>query len=255
MQMNNEHLKIFQTQVEIMILKNSWNAVAVSRMQAQDFTYCIHFQITMEETHGDVIVSDPSEPVKLSTEVSGGTTTVRGRKKSVKAVRERTEPLSGYAFFVKEEKQKIGKSKLNMKQVNHSWGLLTSEQTEHYSKLSRLDKLSLGGNYRKREREKKEKVKTDIKKVQKTVFVKSAQTVDVSSNSKPTLCSLLKEVQDLDQEISTKLSMKQKQCQELLKLRVEAERNIKELGELDISISHFRSKCNTLKKKLNKCSD
>ena len=50
-----------------------------------------------------------------------------GKKKQA---HERTEPLSGYALFVKEEKLKVGKSKLNMTLVNLKWKSLTEIQKD-----------------------------------------------------------------------------------------------------------------------------
>ena len=56
-------------------------------------------------------------------------------------------------------------------------------------------------------------------------------------------------MEDLDIEISNKLLVKERQSEELFKLKVEAQVKVRELGELDCSISDLRNKCKVLKKK------
>ena len=84
-------------------------------------------------------------------------------KKVVRIVRERTKALSSYAFFVKEEKQKVGPStSLNMKLLNLTWSNMSVCQKEVYFQMSREDKLSLGQNYRKNRKRVKSSEKIEV---------------------------------------------------------------------------------------------
>ena len=105
------------------------------------------------------------------------------KRKSSKPLKERTEPLWGYHFFIQEEKQKAGKCKLDMRLVNAKWASMDGSLKEPHFELSRIDKLSLGANYRKRE-------KRDLKKTKKE------KKVEVPKKMEPTICSLLQVVRD-----------------------------------------------------------
>ena len=86
------------------------------------------------------------------TETFGGNLARGGTKNAAKGKLQpkRTEPLSSYACFVQDVKKKVGKNKLNMTTVNLKWKTLDNTLKDHFRELSRLDKLSLGDNYRKR---------------------------------------------------------------------------------------------------------
>ena len=115
------------------------------------------------------------------------------KRKSSKPLKERTEPLWGYHFFIQEEKQKAGKCKLDMRLVNAKWASMDGSLKEPYFELSRKDKLSLGPNYRKREKRDLKKTK----KEKKTLESESDESkVEVPKKMEPTICSLLQVVRD-----------------------------------------------------------
>eukprot|EP00092_Neocalanus_flemingeri_P093198 GFUD01118432.1.p1 GENE.GFUD01118432.1~~GFUD01118432.1.p1 ORF type:complete len:235 (+),score=67.21 GFUD01118432.1:50-754(+) len=227
----------------------------------------------MEVPQGELIAGGNAEDMELCEEVS--TVEVEksnaGKENGEKVAKVRTEPLSGHAFFLKLEKQKIHPSKsLDMEQIELRWKMMTSCEKEPYEKLSREDKISLGPNYRRRETGtenclKKEKGKLTKPVVEKTQtenclttgkgkltkpVVEKTKTLNIISlKPEPTLCCLLEEVQDLDTEISSKLLIKQKQCQDLMKLKFDSEVKVTELAELDGNILSFRNKCKVLEKK------
>jgi hypothetical protein len=170
------------------------------------------------------------------------------KRGSSKLLKERTEPLWGYSFFIQEEKQKAGKSKLEMKSVNAKWASMDESLKEPYNELSRKDKLSLGPNYRKREKKDLMKTKKEKKKIKKKV-VESESRVKVPKKLEPTICSLLQVVRDLDMEIGSKLSERLRQDQTFLKLKIEAEIKVKEIADTDSSIHYYSNKCHVLMKK------
>ena len=63
------------------------------------------------------------------------------------------------------------------------------------------------------------------------------------------MTSLLEDLNELDIEFGHKLSVKDEQYQNLLKLRIEAEVIARELGEIDGTIMSYKRKCEALKKK------
>ena len=62
-----------------------------------------------------------------------------------KSCKQRTEPLSAYSFYVKQEKQQIeSKVRLNMTEVNLKWREMDTSQRKPFEKLAEEDKQSLG---------------------------------------------------------------------------------------------------------------
>ena len=186
------------------------------------------------------------------------------RKRNEKA-NQRTEPSSAYALFVKEEKRKIGpKFKLKMAEVNILWKTLTPSQKEPYIQLAKEDKLLLGSNYRKNRKRFKNKSKPNVKINQIPIQVKKgykmkkkSQSViqDIEETSElPSLCSLVGELKSLDAEIVKKTKVKHEQSQKLLKLKLEAEVQVKDINELESSLSSYQIKCKLLKKEHEKSS-
>eukprot|EP00092_Neocalanus_flemingeri_P093199 GFUD01118433.1.p1 GENE.GFUD01118433.1~~GFUD01118433.1.p1 ORF type:complete len:214 (+),score=65.10 GFUD01118433.1:50-691(+) len=206
----------------------------------------------MEVPQGELIAGGNAEDMELCEEVS--TVEVEksnaGKENGEKVAKVRTEPLSGHAFFLKLEKQKIHPSKsLDMEQIELRWKMMTSCEKEPYEKLSREDKISLGPNYRRRETGTENCLKKEKGKLTKPVVEKTKTLNIISLKPEPTLCCLLEEVQDLDTEISSKLLIKQKQCQDLMKLKFDSEVKVTELAELDNNILSLRNKCKVLEKK------
>ena len=161
----------------------------------------------------------------------------------------------GYNIFIQEEKQKAGKFKLDMKVVNAKWASMDENFKEPYHELSRKDKLSLGPNYRKREKKDLKKTKKEKKKTKKEALVVTEDGEKVPNEKEPTIASLLQEVRDLDKEIGSKLSERQKQNQAFLKLKIDAELKVKEIADTDSSILFYSNKCNVLMKKKAAKSD
>ena len=136
-----------------------------------------------------------------------------------------------------------------MRLLNAKWASMDGSLKEPYYELSRKDKLSLGPNYRKREKKDLTKTKKEKKTLKKLVVESDESTVEVPKQKEPTICSLLQVVGDLDMEIGSKLSERLRQDQTLLKLKIEAEIKVKEIADADYSIHYYRNKCNALMKK------
>ena len=180
------------------------------------------------------------------------------KKKVVRIVRERTEALSGYAFFVKEEKQKVGPStSLNMKLLNLTWSNMSVCQKEVYFQMSREDKLSLGQNYRKNRKRVKSSEKIEVEneivtpdneQVKEDMRDMGHTEINIE-NVQPSLCSLLELVNNLDSQISERFTVKAHRSVDLCKLKVEADFKAKELSDLDTSIVYYSNKCRVLRKK------
>ena len=128
------------------------------------------------------------------------------------------------------------------------------------------DKISLGLNYSKNRLRKNVNKKASKDKIEETVVTeteyssegKQTDTVQIvslssarvlTSNNEPTLCSLLTEVEDLDGRITEKIAEKERQGQELFRLKLDSEVKVLELSEIDGTIAQFRNKCDVLKKK------
>ena len=78
-----------------------------------------------------------SEFVDLGSEAAGVKDKVREKNYKAKET-ERTEPLSGYAFFQKEDKQKVRTiSSLDMKQMPLRWKMMNFSQKEYYYQLNK----------------------------------------------------------------------------------------------------------------------
>ena len=199
--------------------------------------------------------TDPNEIVAIN--VTAGLTL----KRKDGMVKQRTEPLSAYSFFVKEEKLHIGsKVKLDMAEVNLKWRSLTTSQRELYEKLAENDKISLGHNYRKSRKRRnlnprKEEIQTktdkssdDIRgKVLKDVH--SAVEGDMIDKDEPnSLSNMLIELKRLDDEINKKAANKFELSKEVLTLQFETDNKVKEQSDLDSSIKYYEMKCKVLSK-------
>ena len=186
-----------------------------------------------------------------SKEALGGGNAESEKKKRLpdKLQKERTEPKWGYAIYVQEQKVKAGKSKLDMRKVNSNWKTMNDIEKEHYRGLSRIDKLSLGEKYRKRGKKDVKKKTKGQKKVKNSVVLKDVDSLKDVKKKEPTVTSLLEDLNELDIEFGHKLSVKDEQYQNLLKLRIEAEVIARELGEIDGTIMSYKRKCEALKKK------
>ena len=155
----------------------------------------------------------------------------------------------GYAIYVQEQKVKAGKSKLDMRKVNSNWKTMNDIEKEHYRGLSRIDKLSLGEKYRKRGKKDVKKTPKVQKKMKNSVVLKDVDSLKDVKKKEPTVTSLLEDLNELDIEFGHKLSVKEEQYQNLLKLRIVAEVIARELGEIDGTIMSYKRKCEALKKK------
>ena len=176
-----------------------------------------------------------------------------------KKVVSRTEALSGYAFFVKGEKHKVGPSnRLDMKVMNQTWANMPVCQKEQYFQMSREDKLSLGLNYRKNRKRKKSS--EENKKVEKERVTPDNEEekegesdmpshTEINVNVQPSLCSLLELVNNLDLQICEQFKVKEQRSVELCKLKLEAEFKVKDISDLDTSITYYSNKCKVLRKK------
>ena len=175
------------------------------------------------------------------------------RKVKAKKKKERTEPLSAYSIFVKEEKQKIDtNSKLLMSVVNQKWSTMTPSQREPYVKQSKEDKLALGENYRKnRERRKKpQQVLKKISRSKKKISTVLKRKPHSEENSElPSICSMLEELKSLDAQMNQKTLIKNEMSKKIIQLQVELEFQVKEINVLDTSMSSFQTKCKLLKKR------
>ena len=160
----------------------------------------------------------------------------------------RTEPLSSYACFVQEIKKKVGKTKLNMTTVNLKWKTMDNIEKDHFRELSRLDKLSLGDNYRKRSVRGLKRIKKEVKKPKK-LEVKHVETETNPVGTVHSVRGLLEKVKELDKETASRLCIKEEQYQKLLKLKIDAEVKIRELGDVDSLIMSYQKKCEVLIKK------
>ena len=176
-------------------------------------------------------------------------------------VKQRTEPLSAYSFYVKNEKQKLdSKCNLNMPAVNMKWKSMTLEQMKPFIELSKDDKQSLGSNYRKNRKRTKlvKKTKSLVEDRNKLDSVMDGSQQDYGPPSggykldsvaePPSLSNMLEELKFLDEEINKKVLIKHEQSQKLLKLQIETEMKVEELSELDSSIKYYEIKCKVLKK-------
>ena len=79
--------------------------------------------------------------------------------------------------------------------------------------------------------------------------MKDVDSLKDVKKKKLTVTSLLEDLNELDTEFGHKLSVKEEQYQNLLKLRIEAEVIARELGEIDGTIMSYKRKCDALKKK------
>ena len=194
---------------------------------------------------------DVNDIVVNESETFGGNLARRGTKSTAKEKLKpkRTEPMSSYACFVQEVKKKVGKNKLNMTTVNLKWKTMDNIQKDHYRELSRLDKLSLGDNYRKRSVRGLKRIKKEVKKREKKLVVKHVESETNPVGTVHSVRGLLEKVKDMDKEMASRLCIKEEQYQKLLKLKIDAEVKIRELGDVDSLIMSYQKKCEALIKK------
>ena len=232
-------------------------------MQGDYVDLNVSFQIMMDgfllETAVD-IHETAVEVHEIAVEVHetdvGAIETCRGTKSIPKELTEkskprRTEPLSSYACYVQEVKKKVGNSKLNMTTVNLTWKTMDTIKKDHFRELSRLDKLSLGDNYRKRSVRGLKRIKK-VRKPEKKLSVKLDETENNPVEIAPSVSGLLEKVKDLDKETASRLCIKDEQYQKLLKLKIDAEVKVRELGDIDSLIMSYQKKCEVLTKKNRK---
>ena len=178
----------------------------------------------------------------------------------------RTESLTAYAMFLKQEKEKLGpKLSLNMPEINQKWKniKLIPSLLEPYLRLAEEDKNSLGLNYRKDRTRIKNTFKSKPKQTQagaetreprkkcKKLAKISPQSVPDKDSCEPSVISMLEEVKLLDFKNFTQTGVKHEKLKKLVKLKVEADFQVKALNELDNSISYYQLKCKMLKKSLD----
>ena len=217
----------------------------------------VSFQIMMDglllETAVDVhetavevheIVVEVHETDVDAIETCGGTKSM-AKELTEKSKPRRTEPLSSYACYVQEVKKKVGKAKLNMTTVNLTWKTMDTIQKDYFRELSRLDKLSLGDNYRKRPVRGVKRIRKEVKKPKK----KLDETKNNSVKIAPSVSGLVEKVKDLDKETANSLYIKDEQYQKLLKLKIDGEVKVRELGDIDSLIMSYQKKCEALIKK------
>ena len=68
----------------------------------------------------------------------------------------------------------------------------------------------------------------------------------------PSVSELLEKVKELDNETASRLCIKDEQYQKLLKLKIDAEVKVRELGDIDSLIMSYQKKCEVLSKKNRK---
>ena len=176
----------------------------------------------------------------------------------------RTEPMSSYAVFLREEKKKSGSKPLNMVVVNQIWRNMSSFEKEPFENLSKADKESLGSFYRQGRSCNKSKHKSVVEGGRKPMKKKNQQmrkepkksrafkNRDVAKVQEETnLSNLLEELQALDAKINEKAMMKAEQLKEIIELECKTEAGIKETDELDSSVNYYKMKCNVLRRELN----
>ena len=191
----------------------------------------------------------------------GGSNTSMSTKKKGKI---RTEPLSPYAVFLKEEKKKSGSKPLNMIVVNQIWRNMSPFEREPFVNLSKADKESLGSFYRQGRSWNKSKIKPVIEGGRKQMKKKNQQMRKEPKKSRAfkirdfakvqeetNLSNLLEELQALDAKINEKAMMKAEQLKEIIELECKTEAGIKETDELDSSVNYYKMKCNVLRRELN----
>ena len=202
--------------------------------------------VDVHETAVEVheIVVEVHETDVDAIETCGGTKSM-AKELTEKSKPRRTEPLSSYACYVQEVKKKVGKAKLNMTTVNLTWKTMDTIQKDYFRELSRLDKLSLGDNYRKRPVRGVKRIRKEVKKPKK----KLDETKNNSVKIAPSVSGLVEKVKDLDKETANSLYIKDEQYQKLLKLKIDGEVKVRELGDIDSLIMSYQKKCEALIKK------
>eukprot|EP00092_Neocalanus_flemingeri_P039884 GFUD01043440.1.p1 GENE.GFUD01043440.1~~GFUD01043440.1.p1 ORF type:complete len:233 (+),score=77.66 GFUD01043440.1:3-701(+) len=171
--------------------------------------------------------------------------------KSTSGTKQRTEPLWAISCFVHEEKQKIGpKCKLNMSVVDKKWKMLTPDQREPYEELSKQDRQSLGANYRMN-RKRKKTSPMQKNKENAVVVINDEQddeppdavSEDKQEDDEPSsMTNMLEEFKVLEEDVRKKTLLKHEQDKDLLKLKVDTERKVKEISELDNLVASFQLK-------------
>ena len=187
---------------------------------------------------------------RMSESVMKESTTINAKLKKLanakKEKKQRTEHLSAYSMFLKEEKQAAGSKPLNMILVNQSWRRMTQIEKEPYIKLSNADKESLGPNYRLGRRKSTPKLKSE-KKLKIKAKPKTLKKVKLNVNPGPSLSQMLNELKSIDDDITEKTAMKAKLLKEIADLEFRTESKVKEMDDLDSLVNNFNMKCNVLK--------
>ena len=107
----------------------------------QDGTASVVMAETQDVSTDFDVNAGTSEFVDLGSEAAGVKDKVREKNYKAKET-ERTEPLSGHAFFQKEDKQKVGTiSSLDMKQMPLRWKIMNFSQKEYYYQLNKEDRV------------------------------------------------------------------------------------------------------------------
>ena len=132
-----------------------------------------------------------------------------------------------------------------MTTVNLTWKTMDTIQKDYFRELSRLDKLSLGDNYRKRPVRGVKRIRKEVKKPKK----KLDETKNNSVKIAPSVSGLVEKVKDLDKETANSLYIKDEQYQKLIKLKIDGEVKVRELGDIDSLIMSYQKKCEALIKK------
>ena len=162
-------------------------------------------------------------------------------------------------MFLREEKQKLGKKiKLDMSVMNMKWKNMTDIQREPYKELYREDKLKLGDNYRRDRKKKKVVVVSEVKKVKncKESMMKKGQPMDKAVSGAeqhhelPSIFSLLEELKEVDDQLVQKMARKCEKIKTIVQSQTKFECELKEIADLDTSLTSFQNKCNVLKKEI-----